>query len=234
MTRRWKKTCESSRIPPGIGGGRNQLAVAHDHSAAYLFGRRLRLRPLSGTSLATWSIVVVDTRTREVGVAAATCLTTFDLQAGLPMILVDVGTATAQSLVDLNAVNRIRIHNAMIAATAPNRILMELSVADPSYQNRQFGIVDARGRAVTFTGVGASPYDSGMTGQAGNLVYSIQGNVLTGAPVLTQARDALLELRPATPRKTHGRDGSRGGHGRRWEVFLWSKPDELRGAAGLL
>ena len=30
---------------------------------------------------ATWSIVLVDTRTGEIGIASATCLTNFDLQA---------------------------------------------------------------------------------------------------------------------------------------------------------
>lgn len=153
------------------------------------------------TSWATWSIVVVDTETREVGVAAATCLSNFDLQANLPMILVDVGAAAAQALVDTGAANRIRIRNEMIAGTPPNRILAVLAAADSSYQSRQFGIMDAKGRAVTFTGFGANPYDSGMTGQQGNLVYSIQGNVLTGAPVLTQARDALLSTPGDIPEK---------------------------------
>jgi hypothetical protein len=159
------------------------------------------LGALSATSWATWSIVVVDTSTHEVGVAAATCLSNFDLQAGLPMILVDVGAAAAQSQVDTGAANRIRIRNEMLASTPPNRILTVISQADPAYQNRQFGIIDARGRAVTFTGTGANPYDSGMTGQTGNLIYSIQGNVLTGAPVLTQAQNALVNTPGDIPEK---------------------------------
>lgn len=156
---------------------------------------------LSAAAHATWSIVVVDTKTREVGIASATCLSNFDLKAGLPMILVDVGAAAAQSLVDANASNRIRIRNEMIAGTPPNRILTVISQADSSYQSRQFGIVDAHGRAVTFTGFGANPYDSGMTGQVGDLAYSIQGNVLTGAPVLAQAQDALVNTPGDIPEK---------------------------------
>ena len=54
----------------------------------------------AGAAPATWSIVIVDTRTGEVGVASATCLTGFDLQANTPVLITGVGAATAHAELD--------------------------------------------------------------------------------------------------------------------------------------
>ncbi|MFN6041354.1 MAG: hypothetical protein ACK46V_05560 [Phycisphaerae bacterium] len=55
---------------------------------------------------ATWSIILIDTRTREVGIASATCLTGFDLRAGSPVVVTGVGAAAAQSFVEKLLVTR--------------------------------------------------------------------------------------------------------------------------------
>ncbi len=170
-------------------------------SAALPTALSLALLVMTTPANATWSIVVVDTKTREVGVASATCLTSFDLQAGLPMMLVDVGGAAAQSLVDVGAVNRMLIAQQMAQGRSPERILSMISQADPNYQSRQFGIVDVRGRSATFTGLSAGQYRGGLTGSVGDLVYAIQGNVLTGQPVLTLAEQALRDTPGDIPAK---------------------------------
>ena len=48
------------------------------------------LAGLAGSASATWSILIVNTRTGEIAVGSATCLTGFDLEANTP-VLVPVG-----------------------------------------------------------------------------------------------------------------------------------------------
>jgi len=150
---------------------------------------------------ATWSIVLVDTETKEIAVGSATCLTGFDLRQNLPVVLVEVGAGVAQSAVDGNAVNRIRIHDQLLLGTDPDDILALLAQLDPAHQTRQYGIVDVLGRAATFTGTEDGPHASGVIGQTGTIVYSIQGNVLTGPPVVLSAEAAVINTPGDLPDK---------------------------------
>ena len=45
---------------------------------------------------ATWSILIVDTRTGELAVGSATCLTGFNLRTITPVLLVGRGAACAE------------------------------------------------------------------------------------------------------------------------------------------
>lgn len=143
------------------------------------------------TAKATWSIVIVNTKTKEVAIGAATCLTGFDLAAYLPVVVVDTGAAAAQSQIDFGAVNRTVIYDDLVQHVKPQTIINQLAVSDPSHQSRQYGIVDTLGRSATFTGTGAGAYKGGVTGSFGDYVYSIQGNVLAGANVITMAEQAV-------------------------------------------
>jgi len=64
-------------------------------------------------------------------------------------------------------------------------VLRELLADDGGRATRQVGIVDARGRAATFTGAECIPWAGGRTGDG----YAAQGNCLAGASVV----DALAE-----------------------------------------
>ena len=68
-----------------------------------------------------------------------------------------------------------------------------LAMQDPAHQTRQYGIVSLDGAPVTFTGTGAGAGVCGLTGEVGDLVYAIQGNVITGDPVCLDAEAALLQ-----------------------------------------
>jgi len=146
---------------------------------------------LSGSASATWSIVIVNTRTGEVAAASATCLTGFDLQANTPVMLTGIGAATAQSAVDSDSSNRTFIRDRLNFGTAPQDILAGLLTFDSSPQSRQYGMVDVAGRAATFTGTQAGRWAGGRTGRVGDLVYAVQGNVLTGPPVVDFAVAAI-------------------------------------------
>ena len=141
---------------------------------------------------ATWSILIVDTRTGEIAVGSATCLTGLDLERFTPVILPGIGAATAQSFIDQSGANRLLIRNQLLMGTSLPQILALLALADPGHQTRQYGMVDATGATLTFTGTGAGSFAAGLTGQIGDLFYAVQGNVLTGLPVITAAEQAIL------------------------------------------
>jgi len=153
----------------------------------------LAISALAGQSAhATWSIIIVDTRTKEIAIGSATCLTMFDLKRGASVVIPEVGAAAAQSYVDGTGRNRLTIFQQLKLGTDPYDILDILEGQDTGHQTRQYGIVDTQGRAATFTGTQDGQWAGGLTGQDGTLVYSIQGNVLTGEPVVTAAEQAIL------------------------------------------
>ena len=153
----------------------------------------------AGSAHATWSIILVDTATGEIAIGSATCLASFDLRAGTPVLIPGIGAAAAQSFVDSTGQNRVLIRDRLSQDIPPSQILDELTAFDPGHQTRQYGIVDARGRAATFTGTGAGAWAGGQTGQftsthagrASTIIYAVQGNVLTGEPVVTAAVQAI-------------------------------------------
>jgi hypothetical protein len=157
---------------------------------------------LAAPSQATWSIVCVNLRTREVGVATATCLANLNLRRLVPVIVVGEGAAAAQSIGDAFGNNRRLIYfNYRDTEDTPAEILALLSAQDPIHQGRQYGIVNFTGDPVTFTGNGAAAAATGVTGQIGDWVYAVQGNILVGNEVVFAAESAF--------RNTHGDMGER-------------------------
>lgn len=150
----------------------------------------LALLLLVAPASATWSIVIVDTATGEVAIGCATCLAGLDLEDFVPVVVPGVGGAAAQASVG-NTVLRERIRNELLAGTPPAQILTILDNIDFFHEQRQYGIVDVSGAAATFTGSQTFAHASGVTGQVGSLVYSIQGNILTGSNVIADAKTAV-------------------------------------------
>ena len=148
---------------------------------------------------ATWSILLVDTRTGEFGIASATCLANFDLQANSPVVVVGRGAAAAQSYVDVGGTNRTLIKTRLAQGVDPASILAELSVTDGGHETRQYGFADVQGRTATFTGAEALSWAGGVTGSfqyvhgglSGTIRYAVQGNILTGQPVVDAAVTAM-------------------------------------------
>lgn len=145
---------------------------------------------LMGQALATWSIVVVNVKTGEICVASATCIENFNLRTNLAILSTEAGGGAAQSFVSPVS-TRALITDRLAQGVPPQEILDEIEAFDLLFQSRQFGIVDLAGRAVTFSGSNDGLYYGGVTGQIGDLVYAIQGNVLTGSPVISEAENAL-------------------------------------------
>src|ERR1041385_8619325 len=118
-----------------VAGDNNEPEVSVPIAAA-------ALTAVAPSAFATWSIVLVDTRTGEVAVGSATCLTNFDLRANTPVLIPGVGGATAQSAVDSTGQNRVFIRDRLALGVAPDQILAQLAAFDTAHQSRQYGIVD--------------------------------------------------------------------------------------------
>ncbi|HEU0206426.1 MAG TPA: DUF1028 domain-containing protein [Pseudolysinimonas sp.] len=85
---------------------------------------------------------------------------------------------------------------AMLAAGATaGQTLQRLLEGDEGREDRQAGIVDADGRAATFTGSGCLAWAGGIARDG----YALQGNILTGPEVLQEMEAAWLGSPPDEP-----------------------------------
>ncbi len=151
---------------------------------------------------ATWSIVAADSETQEVVVASATCLTGFDLEQYLPVIVVGKGGGAAQSYVDSTGQRRTIIWNGLHNGSTAQEIVDELLQVTNSHLH-QHGVAEATvATSATQTGSGNGAYASGTTGSFGSVHYAIQGNVLTGSPVITAAENAFVGTAGDLPART--------------------------------
>ena len=138
----------------------------------------------------TWSVVAVDTETQEVAVAGATCLTGLDLKAILPAIVVGLGGGAAQSAQDTSGSRRLAMVNGLLSGQTSDQIMATL-IAMSGSASHQNGVADTGGDEATFTGSSTFAHASGVVGSLGTMHYAIQGNILTGSPVILQAEQAL-------------------------------------------
>lgn len=146
---------------------------------------------LSPRAEATWSIVVVDDATGEVAVASATCLPNIDLKRFLPVIVVGKGAGAAQALIDVDVQARMIIRQGLIAGLTPEQIVAQLQAEVSQPNVRQWGVAAPGAPAASATGDGAGDFKGELVGSVGTLRYTIQGNVITGLPVLEAAERAL-------------------------------------------
>jgi uncharacterized Ntn-hydrolase superfamily protein len=77
--------------------------------------------------------------------------------------------------------------------------LARLLQDDPDRELRQVGLVDAQGRAVTFTGNGCFNWAGGVFGNG----YAIQGNILAGKKVVSTMEKAFLATTSSLPRRLY-------------------------------
>lgn len=155
-------------------------------------------------ALATWSVIAVDQKTREVVIASATCVPQAAF-AGFPAKgLMDVqaivvpgkGVAAAQAGVDRTRKNQQLIFDEIVKGTEPARIL-EMLKGDPNVEMRQFAIVDLQGRMTGFSGqknMAASLSRQQQVPGTG-IYFSIQGNILASDDVVTAAMGAFIDAK---------------------------------------
>ncbi len=149
---------------------------------------------------ATWSIVAADTVTEEVAVVSATCVTNIDLKAFSPAVVVGRGAGAAQSFVDGSGQRRAIMRQGFLDGDSSSDILAQLE-ALAGTANHQHGLADTGGDAASGTGANNGGHASGVTGQVGSTFYAIQGNVLTGSPVVSMAEQAFVNTVGDLPEK---------------------------------
>ncbi len=150
----------------------------------------LALFMLAAQAAATWSICIIDTRTGEMCVASATCVPGSDLMLWTPMMLPDVGIAVCQAASPQEM--KVTMHDFMLLGHPPARLKKRVDNKFGNVGARQYAIIDMEGRYLVHTGDTNGPWAGHLTGQVGDMIYTIQGNVLAGQAVIDEAEQALL------------------------------------------
>jgi len=140
---------------------------------------------------ATWSIVLINHATREVGVACATCIENVDLIPETPAVRPGLGVGNVQAWQDSGTSRRQVMWDGFGQGKTPQQILDDLRQL-PQHYRYQFGIATFAGPPVTYTGTTAGAGVCNVAGTDGVWSYAIQGNVITGDPVCLEAEQAIL------------------------------------------
>jgi len=132
-------------------------------------------------TLSTFSIVAFDPTNGDLGIAVESKF--LAVGAVVPFAQAGVGAVATQSWANTRygplGLEMLR------QGLTPEQVGAGLIAGDESPAQRQFGIVDAQGRAYTYTGSGCFEWAGGKTGAN----FAAQGNILAGAQVI----DALAQ-----------------------------------------
>ena len=149
---------------------------------------------------ATWSVIAVDLSTKRVVIASATCVNNNDtfLPGVQAVVVPGIGVAACQASVDSTHANQMLVFSELQKGTDP-AVIMKLLSADPSFQSRQFGILDLKGRSAGHSGLTNQYVSQDIQGQVPgtSIYYSIQGNILRPGEVVPRAVKAFLDNKGA-------------------------------------
>lgn len=124
----------------------------------------------------TFSICAYEAATGELGVAVQSKF--LGVGALVPWARAGVGAIATQALANIGYGPRGL--DLLASGLAPDEVVARLTADDPERQRRQVGIVDARGRAASFSGSECFAWAGGTTGPG----YCAQGNILAGPAVV--------------------------------------------------
>lgn len=122
--------------------------------------------------IATFSIVAFDPATGDLGVAVTSKFPA--VGSGVPWAKAGVGAVATQAAANLSyGQDGLDLMARGLSAQAA---LDKVVNADAGREDRQAGMVDAKGRAATFTGKNCFSWAGGRTGEN----FAVQGNILVG------------------------------------------------------
>jgi uncharacterized Ntn-hydrolase superfamily protein len=157
---------------------RTRTAVAA--FGAFVLGGAVHAAP---PAPATFSIVAADPQAGEVGVAVASRF--FAVGSVVPWARAEVGAVATQA--NANTTFGPRGLELLALGLTPDETLKILLRGD-SADNRQVGMVSASGASATSTGPGCNAWAGGRSGPG----YAVQGNILTGEPVVAAMEAGFL------------------------------------------
>ena len=131
----------------------------------------------------TFSVVGADPKTGDVGVAVASKF--LAVGSVVPFAKAGVGAVATQSFA--NTTYGPRGLELLARKLHPQEVIRRLTASDKGRDQRQVGIVDARGRSATFTGKQCIAWAGGIAGEN----FAVQGNILTGEEVVKAMVEAL-------------------------------------------
>jgi uncharacterized Ntn-hydrolase superfamily protein len=146
------------------------------------------------TVWATYSVVAVDTATRQVGGAAASCVGPKAILYGASGGI--FGTNSNGAVV-VQAKGSVTLRKAALSLLAqgvsPHKIIVQLVTPsyDTDFQNRQYGVVSLDYDPAGFTGAFAPNWSLDYQHTNGTYRYATQGNILTSPRVITQLTTAF-------------------------------------------
>ncbi|MBD3386370.1 DUF1028 domain-containing protein [candidate division KSB1 bacterium] len=151
---------------------------------------------LNSTLFATFSIVAVDTVTRQVGVAAASCVQGGGI-ADICHVEPDKGVLIAQAWFIFP--NLVKGRKLLQEGKSAEAIIDELVESDPQAAMRQYGVItlDHPNPCAAFSGDMIPKWNGQIVGRN----YSIQGNSLSGDHILKNMETAFLETSGSLPVK---------------------------------
>jgi len=141
--------------------------------------------PAAPPSPSTFSIVAADPEAGEAGIAVASRF--FSVGSVVPWARAGAGAVATQSFA--NTTFGPRGLDLLERGATPEEIVAILLRDDPDRDRRQFGVVSASGASATYTGKGCLPWAGGRSGPN----YAVQGNILTGEPVVAALERGFLE-----------------------------------------
>jgi uncharacterized Ntn-hydrolase superfamily protein len=145
--------------------------------------------------VATFSIVARDPNTKELGVAVASRF--FAVGAVVPYLDAQAGAIATQA--NANVTYGPRGLDLLARGATAEEVLKVLLRGDDTAKARQVGIVGEDGSSTTYTGPECIPWAGGRSGPN----YAVQGNILTGEPVVIAMEKAFLETRGTLARRIY-------------------------------
>ena len=146
----------------------------------------LLLTVLDLPSFATWSIVVIDPKTKEIGIAGASCTVSV---YGIGLILPGKGAIVVQA--NGNPFARLQGFKMLMNDAKPAVILEELRQPQYDPEQQQYAILCMSNinQPATYTGTKAIAHAGTLTGHG----ISVQGNMLTNRDELQAIFDAAVK-----------------------------------------
>ncbi len=139
-------------------------------------------------ALATWSIIVIDPKTKEIGMAGASC--SYNCY-GIGSVVPGQGAVMVQAMSN----NRARAKGvAMLKEGAtPAQIISEMRKPEFDPERQQYAVVrmDDKGLPATYTGQSTHAYNGALTANG----VSVQGNTLTNENEIKLIFDAVMKAR---------------------------------------